>query len=408
MKRYWKSILLCSLSIIVIGTFYIQSSFADQANIQIEFEKVKGNENEVKDLILYGDYAVGNVYQSLKITSEETIDRNYRSFLQRMSTDGFAPVFKELIKDHKDFLRGKELTSANFYENENLLAYAGLRGNLYDYPMNKITFDIQVFNKKSEETIVFQSDVPEREKYSYIQVEDVQVINDEIKVLIRGFGIKGGDDLRVYTFNIDEQKLIKYDTIVSTQQIENNWTEIRIIHDFDSIQPQNDYLIFMESYEAQEVQGNSKMRSYAGEPKLVANEAFVYHVEKAQLKKLEIPSELLPAGESYSMIQSTIFVHTPSANGIEVNQYDIEKEEWGKKWTFELPPYEDKKNQPDPYIKIMNGKIYIIRSTNSGHTLFIGDSKTGESLYEGKLNVENQREGQKEYRLYINEIESVQ
>ena len=139
---------------------------------------------------------------------------------------------------------------------------------------------------------------------------------------------------------------------------------------------------------------------------VITSKLYLFLLEKAQLKKLEIPSELLPAGESYSMVQSTIYVHTQSANGIKVNQYDIEKEEWGKEWTFELPPSEDKMNQPDPYIKIMNGKIYIIRSTNSGHTLFIGDAKTGEYLYEGKLNVKNQRGDQKEYRLYINEVES--
>ena len=129
MKRYWNSIFLCFLSMFVIGTFYIQSGFADQSDIQIEFEKIKGHENEVKDLILYGDYAVGNLYQSLQITSEETIDPSHRSFLQRMSADRFAPVLQDLIKQNKNFFRGKELNSANFYENENLLVYAGLKGD---------------------------------------------------------------------------------------------------------------------------------------------------------------------------------------------------------------------------------------------------------------------------------------
>ena len=72
MKRYWKIISVCLITLIVIGTFYIQSSFATNEHLKIEFEKVNGNKGEVKNLVLYGDYFVGNLYQPLQITSEET------------------------------------------------------------------------------------------------------------------------------------------------------------------------------------------------------------------------------------------------------------------------------------------------------------------------------------------------
>ena len=58
MKRYWKIISICFVTLIVIGTFYIQSSFATNEHVKIEFEKVNGNEDEVKNLMLYGDYLV--------------------------------------------------------------------------------------------------------------------------------------------------------------------------------------------------------------------------------------------------------------------------------------------------------------------------------------------------------------
>ena len=196
--------------------------------------------------------------------------------------------------------------------------------------------------KSQKKRLYFQSDVPKKEKYQFMNMEDVQVVNDELKALIRGSRNNGGEDLLVYTFNIDEQKLVKNDTIVSTQKTENRWTDIRIINDYNSIQPQNHYLIFTETYEAQEVQGNGQMITYEGEPKLVENEAFVYDIDKNQLKKLEIPDEWNQSSESFSMYGSAIFVHTPSANGIEVNQYDMEKEEWGNKLTFETSLSEDK------------------------------------------------------------------
>ncbi len=84
MKRYWKIILLCFVAIIAIGAFYIQSGFADQKNITIEFEKVSGNEDEVNDLTIFGDYLVGNINYSLQIQKGETIDSTNQSFFEKL------------------------------------------------------------------------------------------------------------------------------------------------------------------------------------------------------------------------------------------------------------------------------------------------------------------------------------
>ena len=51
----------------MIGTFYISAGLAEKTDLTIEFEKVSGNEEELKDLTFYGDYLVGNMYQSLQI-----------------------------------------------------------------------------------------------------------------------------------------------------------------------------------------------------------------------------------------------------------------------------------------------------------------------------------------------------
>ena len=71
------------------------------------------------------------------------------------------------------------------------------------------------------------------------------------------------------------------------------------------------------------------------------------------------------------------------------------------------------KNRPfktsdnEPYVQLMNGKIYIISSTNNEYTLLIGDLNTGKSLYEGKLQVKNQKEDPQRYRLYFHDIDSL-
>ena len=142
-----------------------------------------------------------------------------------------------------------------------------------------------------------------------------------------------------------------------------------------------------------------------GESNIDAKEFIVYDIENNQSKKIVGPDEILGSIGGKSVIyNSTIFIPSQSANGVEVNQYDIENEQWDTKLTFDLVDTQDGES---PYMKIMNEKIYIIQLTNNGHSIFIGDLITGESLYEGKLKM-NPGEDQKDYRLYFNEIEHVQ
>ncbi|WP_071392907.1 hypothetical protein [Bacillus tuaregi] len=401
MKRYWKIIFLCFLSIIVIGAFYIQSSFANQNQIQIQFEKVKGDENEVKDLLLYGEYTVGNLYQGLQITSEETIQPNQKSFLYQLTPARYAPLIRNLIKEHKSFMRGKDFSPSHYYEDENILAYAAVKGNFNDTSSHS-TFDIEVLNKKTEETITIESDVPGMEKYSWMHVADVQVIKNTLKVFTRGFGKEGDEALFVYTFNLKTKKLVSDDTITASHANENSWVEARLLTDDNSIQPQDYHLMMVNTFEAENVEKYSDGMSYDGVEKLVKQEVYIYNIQQNQLEKLTFPEEGLES-DAYSIFQSSIYVHDLTADGLNVHVYDIKKAEWTAKWTFDLP--EDTDGKSRPYIEIMDGKLYTLYATGHDHTLLIGDLETGGILYEGKLKVQNQEKDSEEYQLYFHDIE---
>ncbi|MEK5068756.1 hypothetical protein [Sporosarcina sp. FSL K6-1508] len=398
MKRYWKIISICLVTLIVLGTFYIQSSFATNEHLKIEFEKVSGDEDEVKNIKLFGDYAVGNMYHPLEITSEETINPNNSPFLRKLERIYTPQMLEDLVKQQKNFMRGKDMVSTNFFEDEKLLTYASIKAKNHVHPMKDLTFDIEVLNKKSEEVTPIRLDVPERESYSWMQVEEVQVIEGELKVITRASRINSGDELRVYTFDMNEQKLLTDNAIASTPVIKNGWSDLRIINDYYSIQRNKYLLIKIETSE-------DEMGHSDGQTNIVANEFIVYDIENNQSKKLIDPAEVLGSisGET-TIFNSTIFITSQSANGLEVNQYNIENEKWDKKLTFDIV---DTKDGESPYIKAMNGKLHVINLTNNGHNIFIGDLKTGESLYEGKLKIRNQGEDQKDYRLYIHEIEHV-
>ena len=407
MKRYWKLMILSLITIIVIGTFYISAGWAEKTDLTIEFEKVNGNEEELKDLTFYGEYLVGNMYQSLQFTTEETFNRNDISFIEQLSPEYNSPIFQKLIKNHKRFMRGKELSPSYYYEDENVLVYASFKGDFDPSPNRDVDFDIEVLDKKTEETTSFKSDVPFLEKYEWLNIDDVQVVHDELKLVVQGHGMKDGtDDFRVYTFDMKEQLLVGNEQIATADSKENARTDIRVLNElYSTIQPQKFYVIHKETYEAQNTRIEGNAVTYEDEPKVVANEVFVYNIENNESKQLEIPNEMAESIYRASILQSSMYTFTQSDNTIEVNHYDFEKEEWAEKQTFHSE--QAKTSDNEPFVQLMNGKIYIISSTNNGYTLLIGDLNTGESLYEGKLQVKNQKEDPQRYQLYFNDINSL-
>ncbi|MBY0223276.1 MULTISPECIES: hypothetical protein [Sporosarcina] len=396
MKRYWKIISICLVIVLSIGTFYIQSSFATNNHVEIEFKKISGNENEVKNLILTGDYQAGDRSQSLQITNEKTIDPNHLPFLKKIERMSVPPTLEGLVKERRSFMRSKDLTANHFFEDKNTVAYARIQAeNFYEQPMKELTFEIEVLNKKSEKITSLELDVPEREKYSWMSVEKVQVIEGELKIITHNLLMDGRGEFHAYTVNLKGQKLVHNDTIASTPTVEYGWTDIRVINAGDYNEKSKYLLIHIEASEEKSMQDD-------GQPNIIANEYVVYDIENNQTKKLAVPDEILDSiGGASAVFHSTIFIPLQTANGIEVNQYDIENEKWDEKLIFDIADSTDDEN---PYLKVMNGRLYAVSATNKEHIFFIGDLETGESLYEGKLEVKSQRNKQEDYHLYIYEI----
>ncbi|MFS0862295.1 hypothetical protein [Fredinandcohnia sp. 179-A 10B2 NHS] len=403
MKRYWKIVTLCIVTVIVIGSFYIQSGMAADESIQIEFEKVSGNEDEVKKINMYGSYENGSIYKSLQISKKETISLENRSPLEQMISNINSPVFEKLIEAHKSFMRGKDTMPNYFYEDEGTLAYASIERDGY-YETAKSSFDIEVLDKKSGETSTIQMDLPKSKKNSWIDVVDVQVVKGELKVFTQEFSNddRNNDEFNVYTFNIKDNKLLSTELILTAPTVENGWSDIRIKNDYFSIRPEKYIFIEIMGYKDGSTQGEYEM---AYESEVVSTDYAIYNVENNKLEKLVVPEELLEQVGAASIFGSTIFIPTHTATGLEVSQYDIETEKWGKVQKFDIVLSEN--GDESPYLKLMNGKVYAVQKIEKGHSLFIGDLKTGDILYEGKLKVKNSKADQKEYRLYIHEIEDI-
>ncbi|MEH7387130.1 hypothetical protein V7147_17210 [Bacillus sp. JJ1521] len=392
MKRYWKIITLSIVTVIVLGSYLIQSSLAAE-NIQVEFEKVSGDESLVENIVLNAQYEVGDIYQSFLISKGETTNLSNRSVFQQLSGHGFDSYSNQLIENYKQFMRGKYLFPSSFYDDESLLIYANIEGRSINASTVNSYFDIDVLDKKSKESTSMKIDLPKNSDYSWVDMVDIQILDGKLKLITRASRINGGEDFTVYTIDLKGKKVTNEEVIYSSPIVENGWSGFRVFNDYYSSQPQN-YLLF--KVEAEEYNDDN------GESTNIANELMVYDIENNKAVKMELPEDFAGVLDNSIVSNSILYIPVLSVNGVEVIQYDIEAEKWDKKQTFKVGQSGDSENSY--FVKLKDEKIYIISSTNDGYILSIGDINTGESLYEGKLIIKSQKSDQKEYRIYFSDI----
>ncbi|WP_077619851.1 hypothetical protein [Bacillus sinesaloumensis] len=389
MKRYWKILTLSFITVIVLGTFYIQSSLASQ-NIQIEFETVSGDEGEVDNLEMNVSYVVDDMYQDLRVSQEGTVNLTDRSLFEQLTSVHTWDSIDQLIKEYKGFMRGKHLNPNSFFEDKNMVIYVNVEGNSINSSNFDSSFEIDILDKKSEESVSMTLDLPNKEKYHWVDINDIQILNNELKVIARGSGINSGEDLLVYTIDLKDKKIENEEVVYSSPQVKNGWSGFRVFSDFYSTEPEQYFVFLSEAYEHDE----------SGMGTELAKDRMIYDIQNNKLLKLEVPEDFTVDFDKLSIVNSTLIVPNYSPDGIKLMQYEIETGQWEEKQTIDIVNMESDENAP--FINILNEKIYIVEATKEGHHLSIGDINSGETLYEGKIIVKNN--DTKDYKIYFNNI----
>lgn len=402
MMRYWKIISITIISILAIGAFYIQSALAENNFLDFTFTIKSGDEEAVENLMLQGSYyGEGEQGQNVTIQTTGTTYSNNNSLLDSINPYYIDPKIKRLQKEYRSFMRGKENNIAPFYEDEKLLVYAdvdwGSMINDQDF-----TFDIEVLEKESGETEAFELEVPEKNKYDYIYVENVQMADGELKVITRqSVKRKNQNEFHVYRFDVSAQKLISDDLITSYQdETDTGWSYTDLISSSNISGEENKYITFVKTI-LEDVQGEGG-EIYSEE---VAKELVTYNLETKQMKSTELPDEINGESHNAVLIGKMVYFGQDSEAGGELIAYNIESEEIDSNQTIDLLS----KEQEDfgLLMKIHEGKMYIAnlfidRDTNG--KIAVIELDTGEILYEGFVNVENSKTAPSGYELFLNEI----
>src|SRR5690625_936036 len=230
MKRYWKFVLLVSVIVLTFSTFYIQSSFATKGLPRFKIEHQNGDPAELEKLLIRGYYYDDHIGANLKVDQDGTVYERQQSYVSILKAENyFSGNIIRLQKEYRNFMRDKQEGNEEFFENDEILAYANINmdfkhfggQNHYDF-----TFEIETLHKQKKKKNKFTTRVPKVEDYDYLLVDHIQLTDSgDLKVFTRNSLMPSNDDynelsyyisrdeMHVYTFDLTKQSLVSDETI---------------------------------------------------------------------------------------------------------------------------------------------------------------------------------------------------
>ncbi|AVK85490.1 hypothetical protein C3943_19160 [Lysinibacillus sp. B2A1] len=394
MKRYWKSILISLAIVVAIGSYYVQLAWASKNDVSFKIETISGNKEEIENRILQASYQSGNINRWLYISKDGSTNRMNSSFLGGLIVPHEPLLFKNFIQEHRNFMRGKVWYPSMYFEDEARLMYTIFqdKGQRMDQG-NSWTLKIDILDKNTNDSSSFEINTPVFEGYDWINVNNVYVENGKIKILAYAGYLKGGNELHIYTVNENTRELEQDLMIAKIESGDIGMSNVHLFNDPNIIQNEKYYLYMVERY---------RDKTKGSKSEFISREIYLYNNLTNEVKEWIIPAELKSNLESTVLYGADIFIPVHSAKSLVLNRYNIEKKQWEKPLNFEYPNNANEKEEP--FFQLTDGKLYLVNRTSDGHLLVISDVHTGESLYEGKIIVENRENLDTDYSLYIGEI----
>ncbi|MGY3188368.1 hypothetical protein [Lysinibacillus sp. TE18511] len=393
MKKYWKTILISLIIVTTIGSYYIQQAMASKKDVSFKIETTNGDKGEIDNLILQASYQNGgNIHRWLHIAKDGSTNQISRTFFRDLVEAHEPLMFQKYIQEYRNFMRGKVLNPGQYFEDEDRLIYTTFQSNGRNKGLgNLFTLQIDTLDKKTNDSSSFEINMPDQVRYDWINERDIYIENGKIKILATSY-LNGEEELHIYTVD-ENKKELEHDLILAKLESEERaQTSINILNDYNKVQNENYILYMVEKYKYLD----------DGERETIPSKMYLYNYLNNEVKELTIPAELKPYMKYMILHGTDIFIPVHSAIGLELKRYNIEKNQWEEHLSFKYPSIAN--DEEAPFLQITDDKLYLVSRVSDGHFFFIGDVRTGESLYEGKIINENKENLNADYSLMIEQI----
>ncbi|WP_078544856.1 hypothetical protein [Litchfieldia alkalitelluris] len=405
MKKYWKFTAILAVIVLSIGAFYVNSALSEEPFPEFVIQTQSGDSKEIESLVLEGSYSVTSsmsyVSTNLKITSEGST-YNSRSFLDQII--GHSPtVIKELQKEYRSFMRGKDAWVTSYFEDKQFLAYAGVEYDMRSFQSRDFKFDISVLNKEDGNIDSFTIEVPEALELEHVFVEDVQKLENEIYLITQNTMRNDNNyynEKHIYTIDLANQNISSHEAIVQVSEGQHNThTSIQLIGSDHT--KATEQLIILKT----EMKIIDDKESYREE--LTNQEIITYDLVAKEKESIDIPELKLDENYLSFFDGSTIYFTIYDEQGLLVTPYSLVDKQIGQ--VFSVPLSNQEGIAPSTIITVQDGKFYAVTSQMTPHLnldadVVVADIKTGETLFKGQIALEDPAKEKGQFELYLHEI----
>ncbi|WP_274309830.1 hypothetical protein [Solibacillus daqui] len=370
MKKYWSLIVIVTVIVATLATHYIQVASASNNNYRVTFEKITGDERYVNNLAIEGNIqrASNYHYSPFLITNGEMKAQRY-SFYERPT----SLMYKQLIDEHKSFMRGKVLDANRFYEDEEQLIYVSVPENVWELAVgDNLTYKVDILNKADDSVQSFTVESILKSPANWIILQHIEILGNDLKLVMNHASEMSNEEVHLTTIDL-KSKQVTSDTIIEKiHSDEAIRTSINFYSEYNNLASEK-YLVY----------GISEYDANLNQYKVLSQRFKVLNLETNEVQAFDVPKEML-ADESRMVVRDHQFIRAGINDGkIIVNRYNLGHKEWGEPFSLDAP-YEV---LPLALFNMQwtNDKLYISAQAAEGQLLFIIDAESGETLYSGLI-----------------------
>jgi len=393
MKRYRNLAVIAAVTTISLGVFYTKVA-TSQSNLPVFYISTEqGEASAANHLEVQGNLSENNLNRSVYITTKGNEYKSNNSIFDEINRKTFSlEKLNTLQNEEKNFMRGKN-NESNFYLDKDYVWYADVRGKNLNFEERNNGYKLYIdgLDLQSKDRYKFKVNIPNEEEYSYIGIEDVQLVGKEVVVTTFQNKNYGENERYIYRISINKKQMIDSKQITKDKDEDASiHTEYTYPSELDSTKPKK-YYVYKQVKMKNTNQENGEVLSEE-----LLSAMHIMNLESGKEEKLNVTKEQLEMSKQSELFQSDNMLYFISQNdqNVTVLKYSLER----------------KKNEGEPTViskesgvsfsgnKIIDGKLYTIANRENGEdrSIYIFDLATGKTIYKGAIKVKNTQENKEQ------------
>lgn len=374
MKKYWQLLVIAGIIVATISVHYIQVANAAKQNFNFKFETISGDDKYIDSLVIEANLENGMVHHSVTIDKDETImlDRDRYGYIPEQ--------FQQLIDKHKNFMRGKAFNSNNFFEDDSKIIYVEEPSDTWELNEgDSYAYQIDLLNKADNKKVSFEVQSEIKNKFNWIAIMNIAVVNNEMKLFVRQFKNNGDEEVYVIIIDLKKQQILSESLVDTVTNDENTRTSIELHNSYYNLAQEKYNVYSLTSYDPNKEGFN-----------VISRQVNVLNMETNEVTPLQ-----LPEGVDYDMQNAVVHdnyfipVYITETETM-IYRYNIGQQRWLD--PIILPHPVAITDTSSNNIGAQDGKLYVMNETEKGNILQIFNIESGTTLYEGILSSNNENQ----------------